>query len=155
MFVQGQVFKTRNPRAVKHTQTIGTTNYTNILTVRNRRTYNNLYNQIEIEPQNLTIANESGKNVEIELRGNATPSGDTNFTNVGNNLVSDIDTSTNTMTGGRLLAAFTVGGGDSVSVNLKELEIRVPPSLKLSVSAKLTSGASSPVTAAFTYYEDL
>lgn len=154
LFVQGNVFKTRNPRAVKQTQSV-TSSFTNVLTIRNRRTYNNYYNQIEIEPTNLTISSESSQNVEVEIRGNATPSGDTDFTNVGNNLVSDIDTTANTMSGGRLLAAFTIGSKGSVNIDLKDLEIRVPPSLKFSVSARVTGGASSNVTAALTYYEDL
>jgi len=154
LFVQGEIQKTRNPRAVKNTQSV-TSSFTNVLALRNRRTYNSLYNQIEIEPINLTISSESSQNVEVEVRANPTFSGDTNFTNVGTNLVSDIDTTNNTTTNGRLLAAFTIGSKGSINVNLKELEIRIPPSLTLSITAKITSGASSNVTAALTYYEDL
>lgn len=154
LFVEGQVKKTRNPRAVKNTQTVSTS-FTNVLAIRNRRTYNYNYNQVEVEPLNLTISSESSKNVEIELRANPTFGGDTDYTNVGTNLVTDIDTTANTSTGGRLLGAFTLSGGGSESINLKDLEIRVPPSLVLSVMARVTSGASSVVTATLTYYEDL
>ena len=154
LFVQGEVFKTRNPRAVKNTQSVSGS-FTNVLAVRNRRTYNGLYNQVEIEPINLAVSSESSQNVEIEVRANPTFSGSTDFTNVGTNLISDIDTTNNTASGGRLLAAFTLGSKGSVNVDLKDLEIRIPPSLKISVSARVTGGASSNVTAALTYYEDL
>lgn len=154
LFVQGEVFKTRNPRAVKNTQTVSTS-FTNILTLRNRRTYNSLYNQSEVEPLNLNISSESSKNVEVEIRSNPTFSGDTDFTSAGTNLVTDIDTTANTTSNGTLLAAFTVGPNGSRDVNLKDLEIRVPPSLRISITARVTGGASSPVTATLTYYEDI
>jgi len=153
-FVQGKITKTRNPRAVKHTQSV-TTSLTNVLSLRNRKSYNGLFNQVEIEPQNLTVASESNQSVEIELRTNPTYSGDTNFINAGTNLVGDVDTTANTVSGGTLLAAFTIGAKGNLSINLAQYEIAVPPSLTLSISAKVVSGAASNVTAALTYYEDL
>jgi hypothetical protein len=153
-FVQGKLTKTRNPRAVKNSQTVSTT-FTNVLTLRNRKSYNSLFNQVEIEPQNLTISSESTQNVEIELRSNASFSGDTNFANAGTNLVGDVDTTANTVSGGTLLAAFTVGSKGNLSINLAQYDLAVPPSLSLTISAKVVSGASSIVTAALTYYEDL
>lgn len=154
LFVQGSIQKTRNPRAVKNTQTVSTS-FTNILTLRNRRTYNYLYNQVEIEPLNLGISSESTKNVEIEIRTNSSFSGDTNFTSAGTNLVGDIDTTNNTTSNGRLISAFTLSGGSSVNVDLKGLEIRVPPSLTITIAARVTSGANASVTSTLTYYEDL
>lgn len=152
--VQGQIAKTRNPRAIKNTQTV-TTSFTNIVTLRNRRTYNGVYNQVEIEPINISLSSESTKNVEVEIRTNALFSGVTNFQTVGTNLVGDVDTTNNQTSNGTLLAAFTLSSGGNQSINLKELEIRVPPSLAITIAARVTSGASANVTAALTYYEDL
>ena len=154
MFLQGEPTKIRNPRAIKNTQTVSTS-FTNILTLRNRKTYNYFYNQIEVEPLNITVSSESTKNVEIEIRTNPTFSAATNFTSAGTNLVTDYDVTANTVSGGTLLAAFTLSGGDSKSFNLNELEITIPPSLRITVSARVTSGASSVVTGTLTYYEDL
>lgn len=154
LFVEGEVQKTRNPRAVKHTQSV-TTTLTNVLTLRNRRTYNSLYNQVEVEPINISLSSESNQSVEIEVRTNAVFSGDTNFVNTGTNLVTDIDTTANTVTNGTLLAAFTLGAKGQSSVNLKDFEIRIPPSLKLTIAAKVVSGAASNVTVALTYYENI
>jgi hypothetical protein len=152
--VQGKVFKTRNPRAVKNTQSV-TTTATNIFTLRNRRTYNAFYNQVEVEPINISVSSESNQNVEIDIRTSAVFSGDTNFANTGTNLVTDIDTTANTVTNGTLLASFTLGAKGNISINLKDFEIRIPPSLQLTISARVTSGASSNITATLTYYEDI
>lgn len=154
LFVQGLTYKTRNPRATKNTQSVGST-LTNIFAIRNRRTYNYIYNQVEIEPVNLTVASESSKNVEVEIRTNPTFSGVTNFLNVGTNLVSDVDTTANTVSGGTLLASFTVAPGDTLVVDLDKFAIRIPPSITVSIAAKVTSGAASNVSASLTYYEDL
>lgn len=70
-FIQGEDEQTRNPRAVKNTQTVSGL-FTNILTLRNRNTYNYFYNQVEVRPLNLTISSESNKNVEVEIRANPT-----------------------------------------------------------------------------------
>jgi hypothetical protein len=155
MFVSGNVSKTRNPRGVKNTQTITNSAFTNILTIKNRRTYNGIYNQIETTLLNLNISSEAGKNVEIEVRGNSTFSAGTNYSSAGTNLITDVDITANTVTSGTLLAAFTVQANGSRDVDLEKLAIRVPPSLYITISAKITSGASAPVTATLTYYEDL
>lgn len=153
-FIQGEFNKTRNPRSVKNTQTVSTS-FTNVLTIRNRNTYNSFYNQVEVQPVNLTISSESNKNVEVEIRANPTFSAATNYTNVGTNLVTDIDKTANTFTGGRLLSSFTVAPSGGESINLSTFEIAVPPSLTLCIAARVTGGASSPVTSTLTYYEDL
>lgn len=153
-FIQGIEKRTRNPRSVKNTQSVSGT-FTNVLTIRNRRTYNYLYNQVEVDPVDLNVSSESTKNVEIEVRTNAVFSGDTNFTSAGNQLVTDVDTTANTVSNGTLIAAFTVGSTGSLNIDLKNFDIVIPPSLTLTISARVTSGAASNVTATLTYYEDL
>lgn len=152
--VQGEVSKTRNPRAFENTQSVGTT-FTNILTIRNRRTYNGYINQVEIEPLELTIANEGSKNMEVEVRSTTTTTAQRDFTNVGTNLVSDVDVSAVEQTGGRLLAAFAVGANSSIAVDLAALEIRLPPTLNFIIQGKRASGSAADATAALIWYEDV
>ena len=152
--LQGDLSKNRNPRAVKRTQTV-TTNFINILTIRNRDTYNGFYNQIEILPIFLSIASESTKNVEIEVRANPTFSGETNFTSAGANLVSDVDFTANIVSGGTLLTGFSLGSTASKDINLKSFDITIPPGLIVSVCGRVTSGSNASLTGAFTYYEDI
>ena len=155
LFVDGQRVSTRNPRGVVNSQSVGTS-FTNILTLRNRRTYNGYINQVEIQPLLLDISSESGsKNFEIEVRSTTDTGVEQNFTNAGTNLVSDVDKSSVTVTSGRLLATAVVAPQTNTIIDLKVLGIRIPPSLNLVVQAKKASGAASDISASLTYYEDL
>ena len=156
LFVQGVEGRTRNPRAVKNTQGIVKNVFTSVLTVRNRRTYNNQINQVEIQPELLAIASEGSKNVEVEIRSMVTPGVELDFQPVGTNLVSDYATTGVTVTAGRLLMATVIAGGTSELIDLAALRIRIPPSLKLVIQAKVSgTGANADFSAALTYYEDL
>lgn len=153
-FLQSIPQVTRNPRGYVNTQEV-TSSYTNILTLRNRRTYNSLVNQVEIEPEFISLSSESSKNVEFELRSTTDTGVEQNFTAVGTNLVTDVDVSAVTITSGRLLFAGTLAPGNDIKFNLAELRIRIPPSLHLVLQAKVTGGASSSVTGSITWLEDL
>ena len=153
-YLQSKVSKTRNPRAYTNSQDV-TTSYTNIFTLRNRRTYNSYMNQIEIEPISLSVSSESAKNVIVEVRETSSTGVEQNFTAAGTDLISDIDTSAVTVTGGRLLLAYTLAPGQSNIVNLKDFEIRLPPSINFIIQAKVRGGAASAVSASLVWYEDL
>jgi len=155
-FVQGTVQKTSNPRSFSNTQTLSTTNFTNVLTLRNRRTYNSYANQVEIEPLRLTVASEINKNVIVRIISLSDTGTEQNFQSTGANLVSDVDiTATTGITGGTLLDSFTIEPTGSGQSNLKELGIRVPPDLNLCILAQRTGGASGEVSATLTWYEDI
>ena len=155
---QGPQVKTRNPRAVDNEQTgVGTT-LTNILSVRNKRVVNGKLNQQEIEPIMVSLSNESGsKAATFRILGNPTFGAATNFQNTGSsNLISEYDVTDTDVSGGRELAAFIVGGGDSKEIDISSLQIRVPPTLTLCICAKSNSGGSGlALNAAITFYEDV
>lgn len=158
-FIQGLAPRgTRNPRGYQSTQSVSTS-FTNVITFRNRRTYNSRYNQIEILPKILTVSNESTKNVVVQiLASTGDPfAGDTNFQEVGSDLITDVDITANTLnaSGYRVLQSYTVSGGGSLNVDLDNSDIVVPPSLKFIVVARVTSGTSANVTASFSWIEDL
>ena len=90
---EGVQAKTRNSRGTSNTQTSVGTSFTNILSLRNRRTYNDYINQVEVEPEFLVVASESNKNSEFRIYTNPTFSGETNFQEIGTNLVIDGGTS--------------------------------------------------------------
>lgn len=155
-FAQGRRSSVRNPRAYFNTKPIGTT-LTNLLTIRNKRIYNGLINQAEIEPLSLSIANEGNKNLVVEVRANPTVAGSTNFTEIGNNLITEVELAGTTVTqNGRLLTSFTVAPADSATVNLKALEIRIPPTLRLVVAVRqLSGGSTASVTGTLIWREDI
>lgn len=153
-FVLGKTLNTRNPRAFNNTKNIGTTS-TNILAIRNSRTFNYRANQVEIEPELITMANDGNKTAIFDIRTNATIGGTTNFTSVGNNLISAYDINGTTISGGTLLASFNVGPGDSQTINLRDLNIRVPPELTITIAGRFISGTANDLTASLTWYEDI
>jgi len=154
-FVQGLESRTRNPRAEKNTQTISTT-FTNVLTIRNSRAYNGKINQQELEPVLLSLASESGKNVEVEIIADPTVTGDRNYQDIATSELAHIDTSAVTYSsGGDLLFATTVAGNDSASEQLTDLRIRIAPTSSFSVFARVTSGANASFTSTLTWYEDI
>jgi hypothetical protein len=53
------------------------------------------------------------------------------------------------------LGSWAVGRLSSIIVNLDELNIRQPPSLRLVVAGKMTSGSSADLSAAIIWYEDI
>ncbi len=154
-FVSGRVSSTRNPRAFDNTKSIGTT-LTNILTIRNSCTYNGIHNQVEIIPKSITLTNDGNKGAIFEIRANPTVSGPTNFQEIGTNLVAQSDTTGTTVTeNGRYLASYSVARLSSIIVNLDELSIRQPPSLRFVVCAKMTSGSAADLSASIIWYEDV
>ncbi len=148
--------QTRNPRAATNTVTSLTASssvFTNILTLKNRYMYNHRANSVLLYPKLLTLANDASKTAIFEIRGNPTVSGATDFQEVGTNLVSLIDTSENTVTGGRPLGYFTVAGDSSIVVDLETLAITVPPTLRLVIAGRIISGEADDLTASIVWYE--
>lgn len=124
-------YRTRNPRAYSNTKSIATS-LTNIFTLRNRYVYNTRVNSVSIFPGFLTLANDGTKSAIFEIRGNPTVSGTTEFTTVGTNLISLVDTAGTTVTeDGRPLAYFAVAKGQSITIDLSDMQITVPPTLRL------------------------
>ena len=108
-----------------------------------------------MEPFYVDLANDGAKTAIFEIRGNPSVSGEPNFQSNGNNLVSEIGEAGDTVSGGRLLGAFTVAKGQSVVVNLKDLDIRIPPSLRFVICGKMSSGSASDLSASLIWYEDV
>lgn len=153
-FSTGLIKATRNPRSFASTKNIGTTS-TNIFTIRNKGILNGEVNQAEIEPRYLTLANDGLKSAIFEIRSNPVVGGSPNFIPQGATLISDIDTAGTTVSGGNLLATFVVAKGQNISVNIADLEIRIPPTLKVSISARMDSGAAADLSASLSWLEEL
>lgn len=154
-FVFGPEAPTRNPRSYNITKSVGTTEIP-LFQLRNRKVYNGLQNQAEILPQRLVVANEGAKNVTIAIYGNATVTGNSNFQDVGTNLIAEVDSSATGYTAGtgRPLDKFTVAPGSNEKINLTNIVI--PPTLRFVVTAdKASGGSSADVTATISWIEDL
>lgn len=153
--VDGFSTRTRNPRSLQNTQTLSGTSFLNVITLRNRRTYNYYNNQVTVIPLKVTVASESSKNVIVEVRAATDTGVEQNFVAAGNDLVTDYDTSAVTITAGRLLDSITIAPNSEGKLDLGSLEIEVPPTLHLVVQARRTGGSAADVNVTLTWYEDL
>lgn len=154
-FTQGEVVPTRNRRSKSVTKSL-TSSLTNMLTIRNKVAVNGTSNQAEIEPVYLTFFTESNKGATVEIRTGATLGGTPNFQEVGNeNLISEYDTSGTTVSGGVVLDTFVFSANTSFPIDLSAYKIRVPPSLQITVAARVNSGAASDSAASLSWYEDV
>lgn len=155
--VSGGSQRTRNPRALNVSQDITTTNETTLITLRNRRTYNSYNNQVEIVPLLVTVANDTNRAAKIRVRAAVDIGSEQNFTEAGTNLVGDYDLTAVVYSGGNLLASGSIAASDSIQIDLSNLQISLPPSLKLiiTVQRSATGGANSNFNATINWYEDL
>lgn len=153
--VGGQSERTRNPRSASNTQTINTTNETTILCLRNRRTYNGLNNQVEMSPLVVSLTNELNKSIVFRIRSSTSPTSELLYQTAGTNLVGDIATNAVTLNTGNVLTSATVASGDGVDFDLEKLQISMPPSLHLLITAQYGGASSGDVVAAINWYEDV
>lgn len=156
-YVEGIANKTRNPRAFSANQTITSTDETAILTLRNRKTYNYLNNQVDIQPLIVTVSNETARSAIVRVRATSNVGIEQNFQTTGTNLVGDVDITAINFTGGTLLASRSLPPTNSVTIDLKNLEVSQPPSLNLVVTVErvATGGSNQNFTGTITWYEDI
>lgn len=153
-FLAGKDEKTRNPRAYSSTKLVAKTP-TVIMSIRNKRIFNGFQNQAEITPVYVTLANDGGKTAVFNIYSGGTLNSTQNYLSIGNNLISEIDIESTTLTGGILLASFAVAKGQSIEVNLSEFDIKIPPTLTMNIVGYMTSGTASDLSASLTWYEDV
>lgn len=155
MFNEGPIVLSESPRTFDHIQpTIGTTDFTNIITHRNRLAFNGRRNRVEISPLIVTAVTDSAKGAVIQISKEAALAGDLDFAYIDKNTsVSEIATDAVIATNGVSLVSFvttTLGN----RVDLAELGLTLFPGETFTISAKIIGGASAAVTVAVTMVED-
>jgi hypothetical protein len=154
-FTQGVREQTRNPRSAVQTQSV-TTSFTNVLTIRNRRTYNGFINQVDVYPLALSLASEGTKNVEVQIRSFQVGGTEQTWSATGTGLVTDIDTTATTgIASGTLLATAVIPSSGSIRIDLDALNITLSPSTCLAIVARTVSGAAINVSAGLTWLEEV
>lgn len=153
-FTQGDPQPIRNPRSTSNIKTL-TTTLTNLLTIRCRETFGGEPNQLEIQPLLITAFTESNKGATVTIYTNATVGGTPNFSYLDEDtLISEIDTAGTTVTGGNPLASFVITT-NTVIIDLNALNIRIPPTITLTIAAKVNSGAAADTGVSISWYEDV
>jgi hypothetical protein len=131
------------------------TTLTNLLTIKNRVVYNNRFNLGKIFPVGVSVDNDHNKGTIIEIYKNATLGGTTNYQYEDQyNSIGLIDKAGTTVTGGRLIDAFTVPAAGDAEIDLTKLKLVLNPEDTITVAAKTISGTSTSVTGAFVWQEE-
>lgn len=139
MFIEGNpgnVSYTRN--AVENGKAV--TNELNVLTIRNKATYQSVVNAVQVQPDFIALATDGAKSVIFRLYRNATLGGSPSYADVRtNNSVVDWDTVGTTVSNGVLLAAIPVAKVANAQINLAELNIILSPGDTLTITAESSS----------------
>lgn len=155
IFNEGEIVITNEPNGLSNSAAgIGATQ-TNVLTIRNRLVFGTQRNRAEIVPLSLSAFTDSAKGAVLEIRKNATISGDLDYSYEDKaTSITEITTDAGTVTGGERLATLSVGS-TGFPIDLKRLGIRLFPNETLTISMAVVSGAAADMTAALTLVEDI
>jgi hypothetical protein len=133
------------------------TSFTNILTIRNRKTFKGLVNLSEILPTNVEVAVDGTKISEYEVILNAVLGGEPNwqYEDEDHSIV-EYDTAGTTATEGpasQLVLAGVLGKSSTTSSILLDYDLHLVPGDTLTIAVKTTSGTTD-AAAAMTWLED-
>ena len=146
LYIEGQdtnAGETRN--TILNTKT-GITTETNIVTIRNKSTYQSVLNSVVVQPDFVTLAVDGTKNSIIRAYVNATLGGTPSYTDIRvNNSVVEYDTAGTTVSGGVLLAAFALAKSGSLSQSFREFDFFLNPGQAMTFSAQSTANTEATV----------
>jgi len=154
--VEGQQQPRRLPEAQLNDKSGVGTSFTNILTIRNRRTFQGRVNLSEVLPSALNVAVDGTKIAEYQVIVNATLGGEPNWTYEDeDHSIVEYDTAATTATvgSGQLILAGVLGKTASTGENFFEYDLHLIPGDTLTVAVKTTSGTTD-AAAALTWLED-
>ncbi len=157
-FIQGCIFNTDTGHSTTFTKSIGTSVFTNIITIRNRTVFGTNVNLSEIIPQLATAFADTSKGAIINIcKGTIddpiTLGGTPNFEYIDEtNSIAELDTAGTTVSGGVQVHSFV---GISGSIDMTEFNELLLSGETLTMAAKVVSGSASPVTITLNWSEDL
>lgn len=156
MFNEGKIDLHEQPRSVVSPDTtVGTSNFINLVTLRNRLVLGTKRNRAETLILSITGLTTSAKGATVELVALPTFGGELNFSYVDKSgSSSEVATDAVSVTGGRVIESFPVTTSGA-RIDLKELEIFLFPGEALTIAAKIISGASSEVEVSLNFVEDI
>lgn len=153
IFLEGEELYNK-PKSISNTKAGISTTDTNIITIRNRETYTDKVNLVNIKPEKIYGYTDSTKGVVITVLINATLGGTYNYSYVSQNAsVAEYDTAATTVTGGTSVATFLLGNG-TTSFDLSDFIRTLNPSETLTIAARIQSGPASEVGVSVVWQED-
>jgi len=153
--IEGKIEYLGPTNAIGNTKTGVTTTLTNILTIRNKSTYQSVTNRTPINILKYSVAVDGNKPAEFQLVKNATLGGTPSYTDISTNTsVIDYDTAGTTLTGGQVIDFATIGSTGSLSeASTSTTDIVILPGETLTLAVNATT-STTDVTAAIRWVED-
>lgn len=141
--VEGKIELLGPTNAIGNSKTGITTTKTNILTIRNKSTYQSVTNRTPINILKYSAAVDGNKPAEFELVKNATLGGSPSYTDISTNTsVIEYDTAGTTVTGGQVIDFATLASSGSLSesgANTSDIILLPGETLTLAVRASATT----------------
>ena len=153
--IEGKIVYLGPTNAIGNSKTAVTTVFTNILTIRNKSTYQSVTNRTPIIPLKYSISVDGNKPAEFQLIKNTTLGGTPSYTDISTNTsVVDYDTAGTTITGGQVIDFGTLGATGTVSESgTATTDIIVLPGDTLTIAVRATA-TTTDATVAIRWVED-
>ena len=152
-YLEGQLVYT-GPKFGANNAVVGIgTSQQNILTLKNELVFKTKQNKISTKTEGLSFSAEGSQPVTVQIRKNATIGGSPVFNPIGVDSVISKDIAGTSVTGGTLLASFTLNKVGSIFISKADFETFLSPGETLTFSAAV-SGGTSTVVASVNWVED-
>jgi len=150
-----EVIKNNTFADVDTVSSVGSANFTNLITIKNRVVYGDRFNLGKVFPLLVSIDNEHNKGLIVEIFRDADVAGVQNFQfeDEYNSIVIADKTGT-TVTNGTLIDAFVVAANSSEVVDLTQLKTELLPEQTFVIAAKTVSGTATNTTVGITWKEE-
>jgi hypothetical protein len=153
--VEGKIEYLGPTNAIGNTKTGVTTTLTNILTIRNKSTFQAATNKTPVNILKFSVSVDGTKPAEYQLVKNTTLGGTPAYTDISiNTSVVDYDTAGTTLTGGQIIDFGSLGSTGSVSEGAQETtEIFLYPGDTLTLAVRATQ-TTTDVSVGIKWVED-
>ena len=154
-FTEGMVHYDGRPKGLCRENLAVGTSLENVLTVRNRLTFNDEANRAEIIPLFLSLSTDTTKTAVFEIIQAPIVNGALVFERYKESSLMEFSADPVLVTGGDVVACFDVSASGAVIVDISKIIEDMLPGEQFCICAKVTSGSSSEMDVALTWKEDL
>lgn len=154
-FTEGVVNYDGRPKGICRENLSVGTSLENVLTVRNRLTFNGEANRAELIPIFLSLSTDTTKTAIFEIVESPIFSDPIIFERYGVNSLMEFADDAVFVTGGNVIACFDVSTSGSLLIDITKVIEQMLPGEIYSICSKVSSGSASEMNVALTWKEDL
>ena len=154
-FTEGMVHYDGRPKGLCRENLAVGASLENVLTMRNRLTFNGEANRAELIPLLLSLSTDTTKTAVFEIIQAPIVDGTLIFERYSVNSLMEFADDQVLITGGDVVACFDVSASGALLVDLSKIIEQMLPNEIYCICAKVSSGSSSEMDVALTWKEDL